>query len=252
MNQFQKARVFMLPTERSKITISSIEGRLTFHLNEQLTVKNCRTAQHLHITIDNTIEKIKKGDWYIWEGYSFKEPIAPIIYQALNTNEEGLKIINNGRSRKIIATTDESLGYTDHRISPVPNFCNLARPSDSFIKKYCNKGGIDEILVEYKCPQCSEWGYINSCRNNCNQKFIELKVALDNTITIRPIKNSWNSEEVEAIARKAFSAGVDKGIAIVNYSNEIIESISGSKEEQLANEKFDAIPTENKWIEQNL
>ena len=88
--------------------------------------------------------------------------------------------------------------------------------------------------------------------NATDRERIERLKVSDNTITIKTIKTTYTKEEMEAIARKAFSAGVDKGIALEIYKNEIIESISGSKEEQIADEKFDAVPAENKWIKENL
>ena len=76
--------------------------------------------------------------------------------------------------KKIIASTDESL--------------KLPRPSNEFIKKYCELGGIDEVLVEYKCSyeDCNMFG----CHKYEGCHLIQqLKVAPDNTISIYPITN---------------------------------------------------------------
>lgn len=97
---------------------------------------------------------------------------------------------------KVIATTNPELG--------------LPSPSKSFIEKYCEKGGIDEVMVEYTCVK-SYWKDRSNIDNiivyskeetkkyNCLFDFYESKPVVDkkdNTITIRPVKNSWTKDEV--------------------------------------------------------
>lgn len=134
--------------------------------------------QHLHIT---TEEDIKKDNWYM--------NITGIYNYGIHfpANIELPKYTN----RKIIASTDESLG--------------LPKPKQSFINKFIeeyNKGNIiEDILIEYNCRCCGLKGGDNMHHKiGCDYKdnsLIEPKVSKDNTITIKKIKDSWNHEEVE-------------------------------------------------------
>ena len=94
--------------------------------------------------------------------------------------------------REIIASTDPSL--------------NLPKPSDLFIKKYCELGSIDEAMVEYETVQTTKKEDYQYQNGNSNLKYeTVLKVAPDNTITIKMIKDSWTREEVIELMRKAWN-----------------------------------------------
>lgn len=86
----------------------------------------------------------------------------------------------------------------DTRISII----NLPQPSKAFIEKYCKLGGIDEVMIEYEERQ--EFESADDYTYGCG---IEPKVNSHNEITIHPIKNSWNREEVEKLIINAFEAG---------------------------------------------
>lgn len=100
---------------------------------------------------------------------------------------------------KIIASTDSSL--------------NLPRPSNEFLKKYCEEGGIDEIMVEYEdyCPLavCSDLADFGC--DNCPSKKQRVKVAPDNTITIRKVKDTWTRKEVENLILGYWKDHASKG-----------------------------------------
>jgi len=86
---------------------------------------------------------------------------------------------------KIIASTDPSL--------------NLPRPSDSFIKKYCELGGFDNVMVEY------EQVYEDQLEGGVfvpRSAGYRLKVAPDNTISIKGVKNMWNREDIKKLVMK--------------------------------------------------
>ena len=79
----------------------------------------------------------------------------------------------------------------------------LPKPSQSFIEKYIekyNKGEqITDVLVEY-------WAH--------TEEHPQLKInPKDNTITIKPVKDSWNREEVVQLASNAFRAGHARGFS---------------------------------------
>lgn len=118
---------------------------------------------------------------------------------------------------KVIATTNENL--------------NLPRPSNEFIIKFCkNKGNISDILVEYetfKRVESSTNYELDDIINEDGEKIISinrfelfqlttLKVAKDNTITIRKIKSEFTREEVLLLLEKAYDLGKE-------YHNENID-----------------------------
>ena len=113
---------------------------------------------------------------------------------------------------KIIATTDTSLG--------------LPQLPQQFIYDYIaeyNKGNvITEVTVEYKTEE-----YCLPMPNIHVKQYREiLKINSDSTINIKPIKNTWNREEV---------------VELINKFNNIM-----SDDQQLTQFGLD------KWLEENL
>lgn len=156
--------------------------------------------QHLYITTD---EEIKEGDWVMFNN-QFEQAgrvESQLQYHAF---------------KKIIATTDKALNKLVEGINGISNEEYLPQPSKAFIEKYCKAGGIDEVMVEYttdelRCYKCgkSETNCINTSKN-CIGYFEDNnkpKVNSHNEITIHPIKNSWNREEVENLLHEAYAAG---------------------------------------------
>lgn len=130
---------------------------------------------------------------------------------------------------KVIATTNENL--------------NLPRPSNEFIIKFCkNKGNISDILVEYetlKRVESSTNYELDDIINEDGEKIISidrseffqlttLKVAKDNTITIRKIESEFTREEVLTLLKQAYDFGKKyhhKTIDEKAYFNYIIDEI---------------------------
>lgn len=197
---YVKCKVVMLPTEKApknwKIGELLLDGTSLF-LNKTIRsnkTNNVAIPQHLYILSN---EEIKEGDWVIMQ----------TVWGKLldNSKKKPLKVLNQDKTDyliaeqesptkwkgnvskddclKIIASTDESLG--------------LPIPPDDFIKKYCELGGIEEVFVEFKnVTETYSVGHGEAI------DFVnKIKVSSDNTITIKPVKNSWNREEVEAILR---------------------------------------------------
>lgn len=117
---------------------------------------------------------------------------------------------------KIIATTDKSLSifvekikYLGDVVKPFPS------PSQAFIKKYCELGGIDKVLVEYEPDEIASK---MSQAKNWQKKFqpiFKLKTDSHNTITINSVKNNWNRDELTNL--------------LLRYSKEQFGTISNSK-----------------------
>lgn len=176
-------------------------GRLEYLKCERLTSMNHMwngdgiktNQQHLYILSN---EEIKEGDWCIVNQVNDigDNPIYE-LGKLSKIGKRGIHYFNElsicfgehelDRVRKVIATTDESLMNT----SPYP------RPSNEFLKKFCEVGGINDILVEYEdYDGVDEKGWLTS-------KY-KTKVAPDNTITIKPIQEKlYTKEEVDQKVR---------------------------------------------------
>lgn len=185
----KKAKVVMLATNQKASPIIASDDKTFLCINAGVQNKEIKwNYQHLYLTTD---EEIKERDWYIWLNNSQ-------ICQA----SFSLNILNNhmesGDIKKIIATTDQSLRIdsTIRESNPDSNEYGkvrfiLPKPSDSFIAKYVesyNKGKvITDTMVEYM---------LASTNNSNVSNGYHLNIKSDNTIVLRPIKDSWSREEV--------------------------------------------------------
>jgi len=178
------------------LELSLNNDKLQYHIN-----------QHLYFTSD---EEIKKGDWFIFRddntylkqcnGFTDNTHI-----KVNSDNEFGYGDWNKVYCHKIIRSTDKSL--------------SLPEPSKEFLELYCkryNEGNkIEEVLIEYEEGKMLYQNRICSCGNilspmedsphECCGSYDYsykpvfdrdiLKVNPDNTINIKPIKETWNKEE---------------------------------------------------------
>lgn len=202
-----KSKIIMLPTEdlyKGVILLRHIwkndpemECRSLWQYKETITIDKVKQyttlngsfrdsydafePQHLYFTTD---EKIKEGDW-VYSVHGFVVQVDRISGGYLYHKKGGNNYLNC--YKKIIATTDTSLGITDHRVSPVPNFINLPKPPKAFIEKYCKEGGIEHVDIEYINNGDIDFGY--------GLDYLPL-VNSNNEITIYPIKDSWTKENL--------------------------------------------------------
>lgn len=203
MKQYEKAQVTMLPHSSPNTTITKYLPN-TLSINNDILAPH--TNQHLYIT---SADKIEDGDWVLMFDdfgnlFLCAEPQQYLIAAGHHLNK-GL--------RKITATTDSSL----KRIVGIGTFAPLPQPSQQFVEQYIesyNKGEIiDEVLVEYDCKTIQPYPRSGrDCGGNEIYEYIEnLVISQDNTIniTIKPIKDSWNREEVIANMKKALTKGME-------------------------------------------
>lgn len=204
------SKVVMLPTEKATKIILD-KGNLEYIQNEQIasTINSSVKGFHLYFTND---EEIKEGDWFLDDqrvhtsdnngkpDYMVSKCIE--IKNGWIISKEGVGC-NPGWSKKIVASTDESLvidtfinqgdsvqgDIVIRRNSNIPTRLkgkiSLPRPSNEFLKKYCELGGIDKVLIDYK---------INNTLGADPVYFPDepqhiLKIAPDNTISIYTIKH---------------------------------------------------------------
>lgn len=161
----KRVEIVMLPTEKAQIYKEN--EKLYFNpTTMHIPVKP--EPQHLYFISD---DEIKDRDWCY-------DNFLGLVFQ-FEIGEANSDFIKK-HIKKIIATTDEELNkdliydgeYFDSEFKK-----GLPRPSKEFLKKYCELGGIDKVLVEYDCDH-----------SQMPNKVIDiLKVAPDNTITIYPI-----------------------------------------------------------------
>jgi hypothetical protein len=125
-------------------------------------------------------EKIVKGDWYI------NEETNELIYSEYDYDRyyEGFL--------KIVVSTDPELG--------------LPRPSKEFMKKYCNEGGIERVLLQYVG--------VSSIDGKINR--FELFVEKDNTVGIYPIRKEYKTSETVKLLSKILYDSVNSSYVGMN------------------------------------
>jgi hypothetical protein len=219
---FKKHKVVMLPTEKAEnCLIRNESGNKSLwknnpkgHYFTQEYLKSVpATSHHLYILSD---DEIKEGDWYI------------DTYSAIPLKASENHINKHSTSKKIIATTDESLKW--YMIGFLP------QPSQSFIEKYIeeyNKGNvITDVLVEY---EDADFDYINTRLQGKPMVKPVVKVnPKDNTITIKKVKDSLK----EFLQKNP------------DYKEEVIELLHKRMRYTL-NDWYDESTT-LKWIKENL
>jgi hypothetical protein len=236
MNNFKKHDVVMIATNKAS-TISKFQNKDKLEYSSYPNMGDYvvnRQAQHLCITSD---DEIKEGDWYL--------TTENTIHKKGNNKESMFVGGTNGKNKKIIATTDNSLTeYTDREVNGFSGDVSLPQIPKSFVEHYIaeyNKGNvITKIMVEYeetkgtcdcyytkfcKAPEHLKTGELCKDEQNYN-----LKVNPDNTINIKPIKDSWNREEVvQLLLNCCGEVSCNDGILLGKTPSELV-----------------------KWIEQNL
>lgn len=223
-----KSQVVMLATNKANIDIlkpylwkGSITGQL--HFKRSLWIDDTVLFQHLYFLSN---EEVKEGDWFISHNNELLQCIkieGNIIYDKQNfpsfiKTKYGLRQENkagkNGPetftlSKKVIATTDDKLG--------------LPRPSNEFLQKYCELGGVEDVLIKVEEIK-GDKGIIAIAFNEFDFK---MRISSDNTITIKEApklsdqivkaiedyKISWSKEEVYKLVLKAWNLGARIGNA---------------------------------------
>lgn len=213
MENWQECNIIILPIKEKPVIGQLYSFKDCLHKPNQLYIRTTKDSEignfyentfSYNLYITNPKEEIKEGDWcldkynQIWKYSSGKLR----SYDKLGIERFTTDNIEGQGVKKIIATTDESLKFGED----VPGFIkykSLPKPSNEFLRKYCEVGGIDEVLVEYEYNHDDTVPFPKTVEG---QEF-KLKVAPDNTITIKPIKDSWNREEVVELFEKYIDAG---------------------------------------------
>ncbi len=190
---YKKLKVTMLSSNNSSLLYKDYSSNLAgtlYCINTLVPKSEFYKPQHLYIVSD---DEIKEGDWFILKDNHPHGRLRKCHYISDKQlmidakTDIGWGFSYQEEAMKIIATTDFSLTIKSqvcrfHRYLP-------EIPQD-FIKLYCEKGGIDEIEVEYIHLGGTGSGY-------------KLKINSDNTINIKTIKDSYTREEVIELCSKA-------------------------------------------------
>jgi len=198
---YKKAEVIPLSDNKASKNCLCLAPNGKLYTYDDLPEGETFTPQHLYI-VDNS--EIKEGDWAYLEFYGTIGGLRQEVGKYDITKSYLTK-------KKIIATTDSSLTIPCNcetvksaGVCSAPNGYNcdnpLPRPSDDFLSVFCKyKGNIKKVLVEYNIEDDEPiyQGY-SFDRTEIIQEAIKtggnsavtftLKVAPDNTITIKPLK----------------------------------------------------------------
>lgn len=229
-NKRVRAKVHMLPTETPTPLITCLkykhDGKLlpkgdvrvlsTTYNSEEL-VREGYEYQHLYFTTD---KKIVEGDWCI-DLISVQLGGQPRLVRA---SREFARDTPAGEDAfKIVASTDKSLG--------------LPQPSQAFIEKYVELGGIDEVDLEYEEYRAMLGVDIDdNTKINYSEPWYEIKVdSTHNTVTIHSIKDSWSREELTDILQ----------VYRLDYEQYKRSCHYGPNQKEM-------VDWSNKWIKENL
>ena len=202
--ELKRTKVIILPTkidEKLRVSIykHSETNRITKGFMNSRSSKDI--PQHLYFITD---EPIKVGDCtldlnQLVHGHGGITTIDNKIELERYANNPKHKV------RKVVGTTDPKLKLDGYGVKS--GFWYLPSPSQSFVEKYCKKGGIDEVLIEtmslgewydanvqghLECQVCEDWiesGVTPKCK--CGYK---IKLKQDNTFITHPLKDSWTKE----------------------------------------------------------
>lgn len=203
----QKCKVVALPTkDKQNGIVINTHG-----------IKYENDLVHLYLVSD---EQIKEGDYMILKEDHSHGRLRVCHWIGDNRlyidakEDIGWGFVYRNEVCKVIATTDEQL--------------NLPIVPERLIKEYCDKGGIDEVMVEIKVDyhaiceiSTSDCRLYNNGRTDCEDCVKAKKV-----IEVSPVKESWTIEDVERLCRKAFQSGfyAEEGYGCRFCENEFIKN----------------------------
>jgi len=190
---YKKCKVVMLSTKKQAHKGDIIWNPIKDELIVFEHTNSTEPIQHLYILSDDINDK----NHYHWMYMDLNGFAVYPTYETVETRHDNLVM-------KIIASTDSLRIYTEPFINGTETFkgCIPSIPQ-SFIDKYVseyNKGNkIEEVEVEYEYDIVAGNGHIEPPEVYSNPVLL---INDDNTINIKPIKDSWTKEEVIELIRK--------------------------------------------------
>jgi hypothetical protein len=195
----KEAQVIMLPTDIiGTICIRHDKPKILLQCKYVVSPVILTTHNHYELYIVDDSE-IKEDDWVVY--LSSKIPKVHKINKIDSTFER-----QRDECKKIISTTDSNLRINkgDYNEQKGKILELLPQPSQQFIQEYCEKGGIDKLLIEYKgvCSNCNEYHKDSVlCMDTFTGEYdykkepFKLEINSNNTINILPIKEKLYTEK---------------------------------------------------------
>lgn len=209
MKKFKSCGVVMLPTNKQPELGDSYFN----HKHDSLSIIIDKSCLEMVIRYEYKIQYL-----YIVSSEEIKEKdlivdLRPLQFGKIErvlktrkeenaiTTEKG-KVLFKDQFAKIVATTDSSLKNSTFYEVEGDQSWQLPQIPESFLSHYMseyNKGNkIEKVEVEYIKDMSLKEGDVH---------FLNIQVNIDNTINIKPLKESWNKEEVEELLRETYYKG---------------------------------------------
>lgn len=221
---YTKCKVVMLPTEKATNSKQIFKHENGLNFNENVLVGGSShpwfKPQHLYILSD---EEIKEGDWVCNTFGKIVVQASSVLVDCINED-----ILVQQNHKKIIACTDSELKIDTEIFISGQRYKSLPNPSNSFLKSYCETEGVDKVLVEYEYKVGDQ---VLTHGNSHITPSLKLKVQSDNTIIIKLVKETYNTEEL---------------ISKLWRFNQEALMIAGCATPVLTKDSFD------KWVKENL
>ena len=212
-----EATVVMLPTKDKSWLFLKPDNKTLGKYSPHLPLRGILEGlfpQYLYTTVSQEVEPILDGEWYIDD--------TNTVRQALTSDKDYWKVRQD--YVKIIATTDMALitpiciecKGTGNRYSGKPWMGNcrvcegrgviigkVPQIHQSFIKEYCDKGGIGKVMVEYEKHNMQPDNSMGYYEPGAYTFDIKPKLNSDNTVNISSIEEKmYSKEEVEDLINK--------------------------------------------------
>lgn len=247
----KKTKVVMLPTNQ-KANICKDYSRnnqpLQYSKNGWSIYSEYEPFDYFHLYFISN-EEIKEGEWVFYPNHKNLK-----IFQTSNHPFLNPTYVNGDIKRsiafKIIASTDKSLEVVSKGINPV--YEKLPEPSQSFIEKYITEYNvgrqIKEVMVEY---EEYNWYPID---NEFAEILYRIKVAKDNTITIKRAKDTYTQAEVDDMLNRQTAETTAQMLKMFKgyKSREEVIKLLNKMGHDLKGHHPLSITEYKQWIEQNL
>lgn len=204
---YKKHPIILLPTDEKasypEIWLMHNKSQGLMHLKTATGLDGI--GQHLYILSD---DKPLKNDWIL----DIKNPKKPRQIKTEHFLEDLFET-----EKKIIATTNTSLNINKEYVKEFPESLHdmiFPQIHTSFIQHYIEQYNIGNVITEveveyftdipvisdkeYNMVESGELSYKNTNPYNIDI----LKLNTDNTINIKPLKNSWTREEQVDVIEK--------------------------------------------------
>ena len=189
---YRNCQIIMLSTNEKAVGLGA---RNWYFPNTKKLVINSLES-NLYILSD---DKIKEGDYYFDSNYRL----------IMKASKVSTNTINN-TYKKVIVTTDSSLsldstGFVTFNLNTNKTSL-LPQIPQQFIEHYINEynkdNQIENVMVDYEEERYSTFSGQNNSESSKDVWTNKLKINSDNTINIKPVKDSWDREEVISLIDK--------------------------------------------------